>query len=320
MMQLNISCFVPSHYDYLATTLIQGLLSLGHNCLGLEDSNYVRKVSKKEMRIFARKCDIIIVFSGSEGHNVLIEVESLVTKVYVDGSDFPYVKAPKIAFDYFFKRELLRCVENKAYPLQFGVKNHYVQRQNFDFKWLVSFVGAMSNYTRLSVEKYLCSRAEPDIFVGGTNERAYDGKSGYPLKTPHYSDILNRSLASIDVPGLGWDCGRTWEILGSGALLIQVRSELLYCEKLTEDEHFIGFSNLEELAAILDEIRQRPQKYLEIRKAGYIHALRKHSSKARANYFLDIIEKNIPNSFVGTEELVRDIKGFSLKKVKKFLT
>lgn len=320
MTHLNIACFVPRHYDYLAATLIQGLIHLGHNCLGSENANYVHKISPRRMRDFLNQCDIVIVFSGSKNLGVLENIQTKAHRVYVDGSDFPYVKAPKIIFDYLFKREILRCVNTEAYPLQFGVKDHYIQKQTLNCKWLVSFVGAMTNYTRLSVQEYLRSQNAPDIFAGSTNERAYDGKSGYPLKTPDYSSIINNSLGSIDIPGLGWDCGRTWEVLGSGALLIQARSELLYCEELIENEHFIAFSNLKELAEIINEMRQKPQKYMEIRKVGYQNALRKHSSKARAEYFLNILKVGKPNSFLGTEQVSIGQTHNIIRKVKKLLS
>ncbi len=95
------------------------------------------------------------------------------------------------------------------YSLQFGVKDHYVKTQTFNYKWFVLFVGAVSNFARLSVQEFSRAQNAPNIFIEGTNERAYDGKSGHSLVSPLYSEIVNNRMASIDIPGLEWGCGRT---------------------------------------------------------------------------------------------------------------
>ena len=319
LSKFKIACLVPPHYDYLASTLIEGLVGLGHRCIGLENSNHVEKLSKSEFKQFLKKCNIIIVFQGNSVNCKFLDVSSLAVKVFVDGSDLPSMsEMPKITFDYVFKRELLRLVYNKkspiVYPLQFGVENRYTQPQKTDFQWSASFIGSMSNFQRLAVHEYLKSLNDVSIFTGGTGERAYNGLAGFPLETPKYFEILNNSFASIDIPGLGWDCGRTWEILGSGALLVQLRSELIYSAKLVENEHFIAFSSLEELNNILSNIKNNSKHYDQVRKNGYRFSLTNHSSKARASYFLNILATEKSNYIQGTRPLPSSVvKGYSKK-------
>ncbi len=66
----------------------------------------------------------------------------------------------------------------------------------------------------------------------------------------------------------------------------------------------------------MSEIRTKPQKYIGIRKAGYQHTLKKHSSKAIAEYFLKIIEEYEENRFWGTEQVISGIGQWALTKVK----
>ena len=308
LSKFEIACLVPPHYDYLASTLIEGLAGLGHRCAGLENSNHVERLSRSKFKHFLKKCNIIIVFQGNSVNCEFLDVSSPAVKVFVDGSDLPSMsEMPKITFDYVFKRELLKIIYNRKspilYPLQFGVENRYTQPQKTDFQWLASFVGSMSNFQRLAVHEYLNSLNDISIFTGSTGERAYNGSAGLPMSTPKYFGILNNSFASIDIPGLGWDCGRTWEILGSGALLLQFRSELIYSTKLIENEHFIGFSSLEELNEILAKIKNNFDHYNQVRKDGYRFSLTNHSSKARAVYFLDILNTQKSSYVKGTRRL-----------------
>ena len=323
--QFKIACLVPPHYDYLASTLIEGLISLGHQCIGIEDSNHVKKLSKSKLEHFLKDCDLIIVFQGDLVDCGLLDTTSPAVKVFVDGSDLPSIsEMPNVTFNYVFKRELLDIISHNyspiMYPLQFGIENRYTQAQKTDFKWSISFVGSMSNFQRLTVQEYLNALRDPSIFAGGTGERAYNGSAGMPLPTPKYFDILNNSFASVDIPGLGWDCGRTWEILGSGALLIQFRSELIYSTQLIENKHFIGFSSLAELEQIILKIRNNFNHYKKIREDGYRFALEQHSSKARAMYFLEVLNTEVPSNTEGTRPLRSNIIRHYRKKISQGLT
>ena len=318
--KLKIACFVPPHYDYLASTLVEGLMGLGHICAGLEEANYIEKLNKTKFKFFLKSCDLIIIFQGGSVNCKFLDGTGSTVKVFVDGSDLPSIsEMPDVTFNYVFKRELLAVINLNhsqiMYPLQFGIETRYQKVQKTEFKWSISFVGSMSNFQRLAVQEYLKSLNDPSIFTGTTGERAYNGSAGLPLPTPKYFDLLNNSFASIDIPGLGWDCGRKREILGSGALLIQFRSELIYSTRLIENEHFIGFSSLDELNKIILNIRNDLSHYNKIRKDGYKFALKHHSSKARAIYFLDVIDNETPSNTKGTKQYRRKLFQNYRKKI-----
>ena len=111
--QFKIACLVPPHYDYLASTLIEGLISLGHQCIGIEDSNHVKKLSKSKLEHFLKDCDLIIVFQGDLVDCGLLDTLSPAVKVFVDGSDLPSIsEMPNVTFNYVFKRELLDIISH----------------------------------------------------------------------------------------------------------------------------------------------------------------------------------------------------------------
>ena len=104
LSKFEIACLVPPHYDYLASTLIEGLAGLGHRCAGLENSNHVERLSRSKFKHFLKKCNIIIVFQGNSVNCEFLDVSSPAVKVFVDGSDLPSMsEMPKITFDYVLK-------------------------------------------------------------------------------------------------------------------------------------------------------------------------------------------------------------------------
>jgi len=301
---LSVACLIPPHYDYLCSTVIEGLNELGHRCLALEASNYAIQVSNVYFNNFIKESDIVLVFSGN-----LVDTSPLkyVNKrsiiAFVDGTDLPEVATmPPIEFNLIFKRELLagtkKLLGDRIVGLQFGIEKRYLSGVKKNKSIKLSFVGSMSNFLRSTVHQELLSIDDPEIFSGGTGEIAYDGINGYAKDTPKYFSILQNSLASVDVPGRGWDCGRTWEIIGSGAALIKYRSPLISQIGLIEEEHYFGFSNLDELHSLWIKLSSGSPKFLNVAEHCLEFSLNNHTTKARAQQLLDaLISTDLHNKF-----------------------
>lgn len=105
-----------------------------------------------------------------------------------------------------------------------------------------------------------------------------------------YLNQINNSRASVSIPGGGFDTLRFWEILAQGSLLISKRVSLQMKNPLREGVHYLAFDTLDELNNIIEWIYKNPDKVDEIRKSGHEFALKNHTSKARAEYFLNEVK------------------------------
>lgn len=292
--KLKIACLLQPHYDYLCASIIEGLNLLGHDCIGLENSNYCKKISKNEFKRFSAKCDLLIIFSGNLVDIGLLGDIKADRVVFVDGTDHPEIAAvPNISINHVFKRELLLATRRKfgdsISPLSFAIERRYLNAVDAIKCIDVSFIGSMSNFMRSSVKEFLLCKENLVCFAGGTAEIAYDGVAGMPLSTPKYYNLLAQSSASIDIPGRGWDCARTWEIVAAKAALIKFRPEIIYPSALIEGDHFLGFNTLDELDGILNSLINKPKEISDMAARCYQYALAHHTTLARAQYFLSEI-------------------------------
>jgi len=100
---------------------------------------------------------------------------------------------------------------------------------------------------------------------------AYDRNK--PVQRPSYNtyrDELSNSLIGLNFTWKGEEdvlVTRTWEILSSGVLLIQNKSDVLH-GLLEPGIHYLEFSSNQELIEILHDLREKPDKIYKIALAG----------------------------------------------------
>lgn len=295
--KLKVAVFLPQHYDYLAKTIVEGLHHLGYQIFSNEASNGL-KSRTENFKDYLNQSDIVIIFSGllvsiEEAYSCNIENKIV---VFVDTADSTDISPmPDLPVNIIFKRELLpqtKLLHGEIIrPIGFGIEDRYRRMERAQKSYNLSFVGSMSNFMRRTVSTLLMAYNDGSVFCGGSGELAYNGISGEPIDTPNYFRILSCSEASIDVPGSGWDCGRTWEIIGSRASLIKMRSPLLTCAPLLPEEHFWEFGDLEDLVNVVERIRTNPRIAKDTEARCFNFSLENHTTKARAKYFMDAIEE-----------------------------
>lgn len=97
-----------------------------------------------------------------------------------------------------------------------------------------------------------------------------------------YESTCCLSLTTLNWGALGWlRCisGRSFEIPLSGALLVQEYSPQMH-RCFTPGEHYLEFTTIAELAAIVRFIAERPEEAEEIRRCGHAFAREHYSSDA----------------------------------------
>ncbi len=293
---MKIICIQSTVYDYLTATLIEGLRELGHTIIASENSNFAQRSKDSLIKKQAESADLIIVFSNKGVRSTLIKNVDNLHKVFVDGSDPQNFCVPSdILFEAVFKRELNKCWINKmqepVFPLPFAAEKRFFQGSSPSVRDIdLSYVaGLSSNTVRYSVFHRLLRKNRERFFVGPTDESAYRHTriKGGPTETPVFRDILFRSRISVNVIGGGYDCARYWEILASGAMLLTQELEIQIPDAFTDGINCFTFSSMDELDDKVDMLLSNPSVIEEVAEAGYAHLLSHHTTKARAQYFLD---------------------------------
>jgi len=281
-------------FDYMTAGLIEGLTALGHDVACSEASNYGRALPDVDLRQRAEQADLIIVGSNANVRHHLLQSVANPRKVFVDGGDSASLAVPpSIRFKAVFKREL--CREDRVAqadfirPLPFAAERRYfVPPQPRDI--LVSFIANMgTNPLRNSIHQRLQNRKNLAIVSGSTNERTYSVSAPQPLpiSTPSYYQVLARSLISVSVPGMGYDCARYWEIPAAGAMLLTYEPDIVIPNGFRDGVDCATFASLDEFESKLKFYTAKPERAVKVAEKGHQRLLAHHTTERRAAWFLD---------------------------------
>ena len=300
---MKIVCIQSPVYDYLTSTLIEGLQQLGHTIIASENSNYAKKVSDTLLKKNSENADLILFFSNKLArHSTLSKIDNT-NKIFIDGDDSQKFLVPNfIKFKAIFKREINLYHVNKynepIFPLPFAAENRYFNHPKMNRNIPISYVANMHSAYRYAVYECLISKNIKNAYFGNTIEPKPKIKiKGGPTETPIFREILYKSNISVNVIGGGYDCARYWEILSSGALLLTQNIDILMPNPFIGNTHCVIFNSLKELDEKVDFLLSNKDCIEKIREDGYKHLIDYHTTKARAEYFLACVKKIKPESY-----------------------
>lgn len=286
-------------YDHLTATLVEGLQELGCEVLASEASNYARKLDDGQIAAYAEQADLIVIGTNVRVRSDLVRDVRNPRKVFVDGDDFQGIHPPQgIGLKMIFKRELGRSYPDPAaahvFPLPFAAERRYFV-EPVDKDILITFLADLQgNPLRFSVYQRLVNMRHPQVMAGMTGERAYTNPPRpLPADTPVYRNALARSVISINVPGLGYDCGRYWEILAAKAMLFTFDPDIFIPEAFSDGVDCVSFRTFEEFDDKLAFYSSRIDAAAAIAERGHQRLLAHHTTRARAAYFLDLVRRHI---------------------------
>jgi len=197
----------------------------------------------------------------------------------------------------------------KVFPFMVGIENRCQGEFNKYPSYMLSCMMNVDRATeRKKVLNLLKSMNLPNSFIGLINEdedawlkmeQMYGSDPtipkdlrGYAFHNDAYYHQIQQSRACISLPGgSGFDF-RMWEILGKGSLLISKRVMLQMPNPPIENKHYLAFDTIAELKGIIQELYHSHDKIDEIRWAGYQYARKYHTTRKRAEYFLNIVNSN----------------------------
>jgi|GEM_PF-2669638 len=204
---------------------------------------------------------------------------------------------------------LLQAIKNRVYSFPMGLEKRFQGELNDKPEFELSCMITPHLADRAELIELLRTMNYPRMFIGTTPPTDADVQwmvdhgachpaaaklrgAGFMQNRSYYEQIRN-SRACISVPGGGFDTLRFWEILGMGSLLISKRIALQIPNAPIEGKHYVAFDTRQEFESVIRWLYSRPDEADHIRRAGHIHALKYHTSHARAEYFINIIRSCI---------------------------
>lgn len=225
--------------------------------------------------------------------------------VYVDGGDWPEVggDARRMGFDdllsrsfavrapdLIFKREYLigGTYSENVYPLPmaFGPAPEFEHIEpKYDVTcWCVESHPVRTQALMLLEDRYDC-RANGT--VRGQKFRKYKRRGTAYLRE------LAASRIACNFRGVGWDTLRYWEIPALGSLMLTVEPKIRIDNNFIAGEHVICCrDDLSDMLQLLDYYLVHAEERNDIAAAGRAHAMKYHTYRNRAAYFLEILSEH----------------------------
>jgi hypothetical protein len=251
--------------DYLANTVLDGLIALSPVMLGL-DFKVTREypspfdlslhtLSENEFVEYARKADIVLLVWGKKATRFKLaeEIGMWNKTIFIDGSEFG--KDNRYNFDIQKKillgtydgggainQEILeKCVlylrREKPYvtgiiPFPFGIESRYISKLLGTVEKDIDFVCIFGQDEYPVMRRYAREMLEnfckENNFTCATNRTYgfnFDDKTKQAGRDEFFN-LLARAKVGVSIGGGGFDTARFWEILGNNCMLLTEKIEI----------------------------------------------------------------------------------------------
>jgi hypothetical protein len=294
-------------YEFMAASLIQGWMKLGHEVL---TARHIASYAEKRADPQDQNFDLSVQFITGEGRlpgkkSIFMEVVDF----YPGLND-----ARSKGFDHIFVRDHLP--DMNCIPINYGIEDRFYCATDVERKPLkdrpidVCFLGYLYPQapqsqriewlTKLKVElpdlnMVLEDRkfTEPDEkWSRWTLSKDYTGDRAYCFAhDPHYFETLATSKICLSLTGLMADTGRSWEIMASGAIpMIEKYTIGDQDVDLIEPEPMAyWFGTAEELVWMIRDVMKNIRHSQQEADEAFTFNREHHSSVARAQYVLNMI-------------------------------
>lgn len=309
-------------YDYLTATIIEGLKDLGHDVCTSENSNYGRFLEKYDFINYANNADIFIIGSNSYIKYEYLKHINHQKTILIDGSDSSFLNLnTKYPVNLIFKREYLKyCYKNEdlIFPLPFAAEKRYFKDKNLVKDIGVSFLATTNNFLRESIKNLLVNNYNQISLTDHTKEISYSSLYGFPQENPQYFNILQRSKIVVNIPGYGWDCGRYWEAISNKSLILTYKIDIDIPNPFEEEKHIFSFGNLNEFIEKIEFCLNNPLIVQKMSDRAFEHLLNFHTTKKRAEYFLETINLNYRKNIFVDYDKIKNIKIINSSRIDYF--
>jgi hypothetical protein len=189
-------------------------------------------------------------------------------------------------FDVVFKREYIAGTDlgPNVFPLPFSF--------NFDQiptglpeskKYDVSFWAVESNPLRTKALDLLADKF--DCTANGT-ARGQIAKH-YKRKGMHYLRELAACRIVLNIPGVGWDTQRYWEVPAVGGFMVSVKPQIVIPNNFEDGKHLVFCKDdLSDLIELCQRYLREESQREAIARNAFTHCKQYHSDLARAEFIV----------------------------------
>lgn len=298
-------------HDYTTELIIEGLKQHNCNLVATDVGNGITKdFSDIEIIEEAKSADLAIAFFGKVRDNKPPKhylFEKLLEKnkrAFVDGSEWTSTGYPEYnqvsnslknpdlrrgndwinhhmlnISQFYYKRETYQQDLNLGIiPLPFGLMNRHLQHNvNKDIDIFCVFGHQNTGLRKETMDycNFLKLKSDYNIVVG----------SKYPKE--QYMSLLSRSKIIIDAWGGGDNCDRFYEGIGARACCLYQKYKTIVPNSFVDFTHAVSYENMDEFIQRLHMLLENENLTNQIAIDGLNHAIKYHSSYARAHNILE---------------------------------
>ena len=297
----EIVLILPKAYDFVAAVVVEGLE--GHKVVycATEVSNGARSASSSLAKQLIQNGTPAVLCSGI---GVDVEICQLAMAngglVVVDGADHAdFIDIQRLGIDpskckAIFKREYLKgwskASRPNVLPFPMAITRDCLTGPQEKKLLLTMLCNLRTNPIRAAVANWLTLNAQdPRVLVGTTSECSYDAWRPQPnrIDTPKYQNLLAASLASINLPGAGFDCKRYWEIVGASSLIVSQELEIEIPNDFVSGKEKLEFRSISELGGIINFLSQNPGGAVDMINRASERAKKFHTCERRVEPLLE---------------------------------
>jgi hypothetical protein len=293
------------HYNFMESTVSQGLQALGHVVYGAHRSaeNYCVPHDGEPYDVFLQCID-----------HVKTTIPPGVPSVFIWGDDSGTGKTPshypnfsKIDAKAIFVRDYRGGSESNVFPLNFGIEARYYcahegkPKPLVDRQYDVTFWGHLT--TNPNRQRFLSEIRDRlvdlgyNVLIGPRQYEAMDGYwsqwvKGYCTHDPEYYKVLADSKILLSPMGAGPDCARHWEAMASGGIpVIERMPTVQVLPGLTEGTDCFMFSSMDEAITSIQLVMGNVESYQRMADDAFVRGRLHHTTKARALYMIDVMHR-----------------------------
>lgn len=299
--------------DYTTELVIEGLKELGVEIFATDVGNGITHAYTDDEILKIQNVDFVLAFFGKvrdnnpPKHYLLKKLKQKLPCAYVDGSEWTYtgyqnknqllesLSDPKKRrgepwihedmlrlCDLYFKRECYpQDMQRGIIPLPFGLmKRHIIDVKEKDIDVFCVF-GQHGTGLRKEVTEF-CLKLKD-----ASNYKIVVENSINPAE---YKSLISRSRIVIDAWGGGDNCDRFYEAIGSSACCLYQKYNVIIDNPFVDYQHAVSYGDIDSFSNHLSVLLESTEASIQIGKNGLDHAIKWHTSFARAQKIVENIK------------------------------
>lgn len=292
---MKIGMFQGRFEDLISQTLVEGLKELGHTVVSDRGLNGapVGNLDDHSFDFYVEHSGIDVDTNSSFG--ISMKYKKLLA--YVNGDDLfeehpwtAYTDGSRYSEDYeiYFRREFFeKYKKENELPFQMGIMKHYLQHVQSEKTDSIIFPSNGEYPNRQSLIEYL-KESVPYVKTGRIGTFVHVVNT-HASREEYYKEI-GKARAIIVSHGWGQDTARFWEAVATGAVVIAQRLRITMPHPFTHMENVLWWDHPSEAISLIERVKNG--EFLEIGLAAREHGLKYHTTRARANSFLEALRRH----------------------------